>query len=103
LADAIRRFSVACIVSGALDATKAVGMLETTGGSSVDRNIDVKFKNVERQSVGSMTWHDFGTPNITPIDPSYSFDLVSSTEFRIPTPRLVTLGRDLVCGEKIGA
>ena len=75
-----------CIVSGVDGASRAIGLLETTGGSTTDRNIDVKFKNLATRDIGS-TWDVFGTAS-TSVDPNYSVSVVSTLQFNVFLPPL---------------
>jgi hypothetical protein len=69
-----------CISSASTGGTRMIGMLETTGGSATDRNIDVKWTNMNRNTVGFSTWTAFGTPSSF-VAPSYSYQFVSTTAF----------------------
>ena len=67
-----------CIQSGANGATQAIAGLETTGGSSVDRNIDVKYTNLQRNMKGSNAWVNL-IHNGQTVDPNYTVTIVSNT------------------------
>lgn len=71
-----------CKSSGATGATIIGAALETAGSSTVDRNIDVRYKNLEFNLVGFTPWASadiqghFESPN-------YSFTYVSATAFDV--------------------
>ncbi|MGB8361544.1 MAG: hypothetical protein WCE80_09105 [Acidimicrobiia bacterium] len=63
-------------------AVRAIGMIETTGTSTVDRNIDVKYTNLKYRYSGASTWNNFGTATSV-VAPSYTYAYVSSTAFNV--------------------
>jgi hypothetical protein len=70
----------ACYSLGQQQTDQVRGILETTGGSSVDRDIDVRFNGVEYRLNGASSFQDFG--NGDPItDDNYMNDTISSTRF----------------------
>lgn len=50
-----------CLGTGQTGGHRVTAMLETTGASNVDRNIDVRFNNLRRRHQGA-NWVDFGAP-----------------------------------------
>lgn len=50
-----------CLTSGANYSSRVVIALETTGGSTVDRNIDAKYTSVYYNLRGDGVWYNFGT------------------------------------------
>lgn len=62
----------ACIDSGASGAAFAGAGLETTGSSTTDRNIDVKYTSLDVNFTGSSTWQVFDN-NSSFADPNYTF------------------------------
>jgi hypothetical protein len=71
-----------CKSAGATGATRAIGMIETTGSSSTDRNIDVKYTNLQLNNISSNTWNNFGNA-ASSVAPNYSFANVSTTAFNV--------------------
>lgn len=69
-----------CMNAGTTGAQALNIGLETTGGSTTDRNIDVKYTNLKKNLTGSTTWSDLGNPGASlVIDPNYSYQFVSNT------------------------
>jgi hypothetical protein len=71
-----------CYGSSSTTASRVSAMLETTGSSTVDRNIDVKFTGLNWSLSGSSSWTSFGTGTVVH-SPSYSNSSVSSTAFNV--------------------
>ncbi len=71
----------ACLVSGATNASRVIVALETTGGSTVDRNIDVKYTAIQYKKRSGGSWYAFGTCTLSPsfAEPNYSISAPSST------------------------
>jgi hypothetical protein len=57
--------------------------LETTGGSLTDRNIDVKYTDMQFSLTGSQTWINFGPSSTYFTAPSYTNQYVSATAFNV--------------------
>jgi hypothetical protein len=66
-----------CLNAGVTAAVQVTAGLETTGTSSVDRNIDVKYTNLERNMQGSTTWVNL-VHNLTIVNPNYDLDIVNN-------------------------
>lgn len=62
-----------CIAATSNSGSRVAAALETTGPSTVDRNIDVKFNSVKTRHAGG-SWVDFAAPGTHVVDPSYSVD-----------------------------
>jgi hypothetical protein len=74
----------ACYSNTSSTSRAAIAGLETTGGSTTDRNIDVKYTNLKTNSVGSSTWNNFNASTaIIGTDPNYSNTYVSATAFNV--------------------
>lgn len=72
-----------CKDSGAVGAVSGKAGLETTGGSNVDRNIDVKYTNLQRNMQGSTSWLNLGPFNESFAAPNYTYQFVSNTAFNV--------------------
>lgn len=74
-----------CLTSGANYASRVVGALETTGTSTVDRNIDAKYTSVYYNLRGDGVWYNFGTWTLSPsyVDPNYSISAPSATSCNV--------------------
>jgi hypothetical protein len=66
-----------CINSANSAGSRVIAMLETTGGSSVDRNIDVQWNNL-RHSITNSAYVDWGSASLQNA-PSYTITQVNST------------------------
>jgi len=67
-----------CATNSGSGGSRASVGLETAGGSTVDRNIDVKYTNLQVNLTGSTTWINFSQSGVH-VDPSYSLTVVSAT------------------------
>lgn len=76
---------MACLTSGATNASDVIVGIETTGGSAVDRNIDVKYTSIYYNLRGDATWYQFGSCTLSPsfADPSYSITSPSATSCNV--------------------
>lgn len=74
-----------CLTSGANYSSRVVIALETTGGSTVDRNIDAKYTSVYYNLRGDGVWYNFGTCTLSPsyVDPNYSISAPSTTSCNV--------------------
>lgn len=72
---------------GGIDTTGDIvaGTLETTGASNVDRNIDVRYRDMEFRSFG--TWKDFGV-GVNVAQPNYQVGNITSQRFDVFLPPL---------------
>lgn len=68
-----------CVNTGNSGAQGLYIGLETTGGSTVDRNIDVKYTNLKRNHTNGPDWVDLGNPGLQNLDPNYTYQWVSNT------------------------
>lgn len=69
-----------CQFMGVNAASRVITMLETTGASNTDRNIDVRFINLKWNLTGSSTWNNYGNPGGgVHLDPNYSYTYGSVT------------------------
>ena len=68
-----------CLLSSSHNARRLVVMLETTGASTTDRNIDVKYTNLERRNT---SWVDMN-PNAFGADPNYTVTIVNDRSVNI--------------------
>jgi hypothetical protein len=66
-----------CATNPGSTGVAANAILETTGASTTDRNIDVKYTNLKVNLGGTTTWSNFSGVGFA--DPSYSFTIVSGT------------------------
>ena len=66
-----------CVANSGTYGQLANVLLETTGNSTTDRNIDVKYTNVKVNLSGSTTWVDFAGTGFA--DPNYSRQVPSGT------------------------
>jgi hypothetical protein len=71
-----------CLTSASTVGSRAIGLLETTGGGTTDRNIDVKFTNLMKNYGSGATWYPYGT-GIQVVAPNYTYQTVSSTAFNV--------------------
>lgn len=76
----------ACIASGSTTGSRVIAMLETTGGGTTDRNIDVKFKSLQHRSAGT-GYVDWGTASQV-IAPSYKVTQPTGTQVNVFLPPL---------------
>ena len=70
-----------CKNSGAVGATRAAAGLETVN-TTVDRNIDVKYTELNINRIGNLTWLDFSA-NDNIADPNYTVNVVSYTAVNV--------------------
>ncbi|MGI8822089.1 MAG: hypothetical protein ACR2JP_02080 [Acidimicrobiia bacterium] len=77
----------ACYVGSSSVARRAIAGLETTGGSTVDRNIDVKYTNLNVNRSGNTDWILF-RPSEGPVGDFYEYEFVSNTKFNTFLPPL---------------
>lgn len=60
-----------CISATSHKASRAIAMLETVG-TNTDKNIDVKYTDLENNNDSSGTWHSWGTVDDLFADPNYT-------------------------------
>lgn len=69
-----------CVNQGTTSGDSAIVMLETTGASTTDRNIDVKYTNLKVNLTGSATWVNFDANfSVGGPAPNYSIQIVNGT------------------------
>lgn len=71
-----------CMSHSATGAIGAAAGLETTGSSTTDRNIDVKYTGLNTSNINSSTWNAFGA-GTSIHSPNYSYQYVSTTAFNV--------------------
>lgn len=76
-----------CIYSGSDGGRYAGAGLETTGASTTDRNIDVKYTNMMKSLKGSSSESALDANDVV-LDPAYDYDNVSATSFNTYLPPL---------------
>jgi hypothetical protein len=67
-----------CVSTGVSNGSEASVFLETTGPSTTDRNIDVKYTNLQVTLTGNINWQNFNA-NYSFRDPSYVVTSPSGT------------------------
>ena len=68
-----------CYSQGSIGGIGGAVLLETTGLSTTDRNIDVKYTGVKINKTLSTAWLDFNPTHYVGPSPSYTVQIVSST------------------------
>lgn len=72
-----------CIAHSSTVGSRASAFLETTRqGTTIDRNIDVKFTNLRTSNAGSSALNVFGA-GVHVHSNNYSYQLVSNTAFNV--------------------
>lgn len=71
-----------CLTSANSVGSRVIAMLETTGVSTTDRNIDVRYTNLNKNYGSGTTWFAYGT-GIQVVAPNYTYQHVSSTAFNV--------------------
>ncbi len=77
----------ACYLGSSTFSRWAAAGLETTGGGTTDRNIDVKYTDLEVNRSGNINWLQF-RPEQGVLDCCYEYEFVSNEAFNVFLPPL---------------